>query len=310
MSRPRAGGAALYALARQAAEGAAPPNVVRVPDAPTIGAVDPISEIMFTVLSKQPLALALRAALGESGMHATLREVMSWIAAGRVRVDDQVERDPARGLTAGACIELAAWAAPEDRDDAPPADEIASLHHVDDEMLVAEYTPPLRVPHGGSVALMEHLRNLLAKASIDDRVPILCPDHEPRASGLVAAGMAPAGIDQLDGRHRPLGVRVNVKAIVRASPDADLEGLTVSTPRPGVLLVRTPPTEGSVKVLADLEARGLVVLEAHGPGPPGTRPLLMHVAGIALTHPLTGRTSMFACRQGEAFSAALDDETP
>jgi hypothetical protein len=270
--------------------------------------VDPITEIQFTVLSKQPLALSLRAALGENGMHVTLREVMSWISGGRVRVDDEVERDPARGLTPGACIELSAWAAPEDPGVAAKIAEIASLHHVDDEMLVAEYTPPPLVPQGGTVALMEHLRDLLAQAGVEDRVPILCPDHEPRASGLVAAGMAPAGVDQLDGRHRPLGVRVNVKALVRENPDADLEGLTVSNPRPGILLVRTPPTEGSIRVLEDLEARGLEVLEADGPGPSGTRPLLMHVAGIALTHPLTGRTSMFACRQGEAFEAALDPE--
>lgn len=269
--------------------------------------MDPITEIQFTALSRQALTMALRAALSENGMHASLRDVMAWIAAGRVRVDDEVVRDPARGLSAGACIELCAWAAPADPVVESRAAEVAALHYVDDQVLVAEYAPPA-VVHDGEAALREHLLGLLQRAGIEDRVPVPCPDHEARASGLVAAGMTPCGSQGLDSRHRPLGVRVTVKALVRDAPGADLEGLEVSRPRPGVLLVRTHPAEGTTAVLADLAARGLPVMEVAGEGPPESRPLLMHVAGMALTHPLTGRTSMWVCRQGPAFAAALDGD--
>lgn len=265
--------------------------------------MDPISEIQFRAEKGQVLSAALRAALGKGRRPPPHHQVVEWISSGFVRVDDEVVRDPQQLLVVGARVELAAWSGPAAPIGELATPEVEAIQYLDQHVLVAEYTPPPRVDGMASVA--GHLARLLAEAGIHDRLPVPVPDHEARASGLVAAAIVLEGVPGLDIRHKPLGVRVAVKALVREAPDADLEDLSVKVLAPGVMQVRTPPVESTIQVLEDLEARGLEVMEVETDAPPGHRPLLLHAVSMALTHPQTGRTTMWACGSTPDFKAAL-----
>jgi len=268
----------------------------------------PDPEFQFIAEAGQHLAEALEAALEGAGDPVSVLDVITWIVDGRVQVAGQVVRDPHHELQRGESVELAPWAGPPTSASEPIPHAVPEILHLDPQVLVVEYAPP-PVSNEDAETVPAYLGRLLVEAGFDGHDPVPVPDHEPRASGLVCAGLEPRGNPTSQTNPLPFGVRVTMKAIVEAAPDADVSGLTVARELPGALLVRTRPSVSSLSVRADLEKRGLRVLEVNGEGPPGTRPLHLHVAGIALTQPLTGQTLMFACKQPAAFTAALDVPT-
>jgi hypothetical protein len=275
--------------------------------------MDSFLETLFDAKAGDVLVDALVAALADEKQPPSREDVASWIVEGRVCVEDVVVRDPERVLAGGEEVELSAWAegavlveepVPEPVEEPPPV-EVDAIRHIDQHMLVVDYAPPAR---GGASAstIVDYLNRMLVQAGMKDVTPVPFPEHEARASGIVAAGLVPHEGHPLDEGSRPLGVRIAAKALVPETDGADLDNLTISHPAPGLLLVRTPPAESSVNVLADLRARNLDVLEAEGDGPVGHRPLLLHVVGLALTHPRTGHTQMWSCTKSPLFDAALE----
>lgn len=266
--------------------------------------MDPLVEILFTAGTNGRLAETLRAALEEDGQQPGAERLAEWIAEGHVRVQDVVVRDPQHVVAAGVEVELSAWPAPAVPVAAQPAVEVGEILHLDRYLLVAEYVPASTTSRG-SEEVVEHCAGLLAHAGRDDVEPVLVTEHDPRASGLVVAGLKPRGAPALALGSGRCGVRVSVKALVRGEPQGDLGEVEIARRLPGARLVRTSPIRSTVALRSQLEEHGLTVLEASGSEPTGTRRLLLHVAGLALTHPYTGHTQMWMCMQPPWFTAAL-----
>jgi hypothetical protein len=247
-------------------------------------------EIQFPAPGPILLADALRDAVGGEGRKPSRKQVRAWILAGRVRVEGQLVRDPERRLEAGEVVDLGPGAegSVPARARGPRAEGIL---HLDRHLLVAAYEPPVVVrPDAGDVAA--RLEVALEEAAVAGLRPRPVPTPDARASGLVAAALSQAAEDALAEAFAASAAALTVVAEVAAGAGPGPEGLPARTVTPlggGRLRVRDTAVRAVPAFLAALAEAGCAACPVPGTGPAGLCPLLVHVAGIRLPHPRTGR---------------------